>query len=114
MSVCSVRRSVKGGQITTSTSSKSSFSIMYESFCTTWIATRWSWCIFQFAAMIGFRLAGSVTWISSSWVRRESVWAIVPPLGALIAQTESGRASSGVGGGAEGNESGEVTLLDEL
>ena len=33
----------------------------YDSFCTTWIATKWSWCIFQLPAMIGLRSAAITT-----------------------------------------------------
>src|SRR3954447_16705647 len=31
---------------------------MYESFCTTWIASKWLWCIFQLPEMSGFLLGG--------------------------------------------------------
>src|SRR6478735_4695236 len=53
--VCTERRSVNGGQSTTSTASVSFLSSRYDSFWVNWMATKWSWCIFQFAAMIGLR-----------------------------------------------------------
>src|SRR3954451_15893114 len=98
MSVWSVRRSVNGAQITTSTSSRSSFSIRYESFCVNWIATKWSWCIFQFAAMIGLR---SVMKGDAPRASRRSV-------GYRVRSARAGR------GLAQRRQSGEIALLDEL
>src|SRR5690606_24969565 len=54
-SVCTLRRSVKGGRTTTSTSS-SSFSVSVKaSFCTSAMASRWLRFIFQLPAISGRR-----------------------------------------------------------
>src|SRR3954467_4326491 len=82
--VCTERRSVNGGQSTTSTASVSFLSSRYDSFCVNWIATKWSWCIFQLAAMIGLRSV----------------------MGSFLGGPRRGR--------AQGLQAGQVPLLDEL
>src|SRR6478609_4783161 len=93
--VCTERRSVNGGQSTTSTASVSFLSSRYESFWVNWIATKWSWCIFQFAAMIGLR----------SVMTRPSR---VSTVRCVVRSVRTGR------GIAQRLQAGEVALLDEL
>src|SRR5690606_22401907 len=59
-SVCTLRRSVKGGSTTTSTSS-SSFSVSVKaSFCTSAMASRWLRFIFQLPAISGRRAVAAM------------------------------------------------------
>src|SRR5438477_12009502 len=55
MSVCTDRRAVKAGWIETSTRSYILGSMRKCSFCTTWMASKWVWCIFQFPLIRGLR-----------------------------------------------------------
>src|SRR4051794_36955926 len=93
--VCTERRSVNGGQSTTSTASVSFLSSRYESFWVNWIAVKWSWCIFQFAAMIGLR----------------SVMTRPSPCRRVRCVMRSVVAGRGL---AQRLQAGEVALLDEL
>src|SRR4051794_24503391 len=99
MVVCTERRSVNGGHRTTSTASVSFLSSRYDSFCVNWMATKWSWCIFQLAAMMGVRSV---------------MTGLAPRASAADGAVRCG-GSRGAGGGlAQCLETRQVALLDEL
>src|SRR5688500_5437597 len=44
---------------------------MYESFCTTWMASKWLWCIFQLPLMIGLRSGVGIRCLPQCFESRE-------------------------------------------
>src|SRR5688572_28831691 len=59
MTVCTLRRSVNGGWMLTSTSSVASAGTRYDSFWIVWIASKWLRCIFQLPEISGRRRSGT-------------------------------------------------------